>query len=122
MFMHHNSTLPPQIKKIFTINNTVHHHNTRHSTDPHIPQHSYHMVVSSFIIYIKLEKYGTESSKNIKESQTIKSFNKKLKMHISVIIPECVLRVCLLLSWWKQIGGFHFRYFYSYNNEQSNGQ
>ena len=38
--MHHNSTLPPQIQIIFTTNNTVHHHNTRHSNDPHIPQHS----------------------------------------------------------------------------------
>ena len=80
MFMHHNSTLPPQIKKIFTINNTVHHHNTRHSNDPHIPQHSTRMVVSSFIH--KAPEIWYKIPQDIKESQPIKSFNKKLKDHL----------------------------------------
>ena len=80
MFMHHNSTLPPQIKKIFIINNAVHHHNTRHSNDPHIPQHSSRMVVSSFIH--KAQEIWYRIPQDIKESQTNKSFNKKLNDHL----------------------------------------
>ena len=82
--MHHNylPTLPPQIQKIFTINDTVHHHNTTHSNDPHIPQHSSRMVVSSFIhnapeIWYKIPQ-------DINKSQIIKSFNKKLKDHLLI--------------------------------------
>ena len=49
--------------------------------------HTFHNTLLAWwypVLYIKLQKYGTESSQDIKESQTIKSFNKKLKDHLLI--------------------------------------
>ena len=73
MFMHHNSTLPPQIQKIFTINNTV--QGIQMITIQGIQMiHTFHNTLLTIwwypVLCIKLQKYGTESPKIHKQGVT----------------------------------------------------
>ena len=75
MFMHHNSTLPPQIQKIFTINNTVINSKYYSITIQGIQMiHTFHNTLLTIwwypVLYIKLQKYGTESPKIHKQGVT----------------------------------------------------
>lgn len=80
MYMYSKNILPLHIQKLFSPNNIIHTHNTRHANDPHFQQYSSSQMLSSFMH--KAPELWYQLSPYIKNSISITSFISRIKKHI----------------------------------------
>lgn len=84
MYMHSKHILPLHIQKLFTPNNTIHTHGTRHANDPHFHHVTSSQIMSSFMH--KAPAFWYQLSPHIKDSITTKTFIFRIKKHLLDIL------------------------------------
>lgn len=76
---YHYKTLP-YLDNIFTRNNDIHRHNTRHRHDPHIQSYKLQISLNSFLH--KAPFMWSSIDMSIKSAPSLYSFNRRLKKHL----------------------------------------
>ena len=77
MYQYHTKNLPHSLSNLFTQNNAIHNHETRHRNDPHII-HRRTAIAAQCIIH-KGPKLWQLIPQSIKNSKTIHTFCRKIK-------------------------------------------
>ncbi len=80
MYQYHNSDLPTSLSNLFTRNNNIHNHRTRHRNHPHFT-HRRTALTAQSIIY-KGPKLWQTIPQLTKNCKTIYSFSRNIKHHI----------------------------------------